>query len=600
MSFPADFAAILERERSPQKLPGPLTVNHLCTVAADVILLQNSPTDFLSPVLQYTYFLSSRRLVRTRKDSSSGSSSSSSSSFLPAASQVLRSSIIHIEIHHRLSRRQFSLFEIWRLDFVFLTVDCSTSSSTQVKTLTMRPSPTSAFSAHTFTNTARRNTILAWLLFSFGAFSSNAFVSRPSSQLKNGHTSLCDTEDPNNEVSPRLRVSSSSTAMEQKKNKDPLPDYGKTPVEVDKIHLEERSPKSKAWRRHDLFGSSIVNQTLADLEIDLDFQDTQKRINTIGLEGMSKEERTKRRRALNNLGIPPFAKFLRQQQQTMPKRKSPKVLQINIGLYCNQACGHCHVESSPLRTEEAMTADTAARCLELLKNTPSITTLDITGGAPELNPHFRFLVRMARSLRPDLEIIDRCNLTVLQEPGQEDLVEFLKENRVHVIASLPCYSAENVDTQRGSGVFERSISALIALNDAGYSKDPSLQLDLVYNPLGAFLPPPQGKLETQYKHQLMDNFGILFDQLFTITNMPIKRFADFLHRRGELEEYMELLVRNFNSDTVPQLMCLDTVSIGWDGRVSCGRPCGVSYVWQTSNFEKSSPPRYTTVISISN
>jgi radical SAM/Cys-rich protein len=175
---------------------------------------------------------------------------------------------------------------------------------------------------------------------------------------------------------------------------------------------------------------------------------------------------------------------------------------------------------------------------------------------------------MARSFRPDLEIIDRCNLTVLQEPGQEDLVDFLKDHRVHIVASLPCYSAENVDAQRGRGVFERSIAALIALNDAGYGRNKELALDLVYNPLGAFLPPPQDKLETQYKQKLADNFGILFDKLLTITNMPIKRFADFLHRRGEMEQYMDLLVRNFNPDTVQQIMCLDTVSIGWDGRVS--------------------------------
>lgn len=248
-------------------------------------------------------------------------------------------------------------------------------------------------------------------------------------------------------------------------------------------------------------------------------------------------------------------------------RAPTKILQINIGLYCNQACGHCHVESSPLRKDENMMAETAARCLELLKNSPSITTLDITGGAPELNSNFRYLVRMARELRPDLEIIDRCNLTVLQEPGQEDLVTFLKEQKVHIIASLPCYSEENVDTQRGNGVFERSIAALLALNDAGYGVDPSLPLDLVYNPLGAFLPPPQDKLEEQYKVRLAENFGILFNQLFTITNMPIKRFADFLHRRGELEEYMSLLVRNFNKNTVESLMCLDTVSVGWDGQI---------------------------------
>jgi radical SAM/Cys-rich protein len=215
-----------------------------------------------------------------------------------------------------------------------------------------------------------------------------------------------------------------------------------------------------------------------------------------------------------------------------------------------------------------MTAETAAQCLELLKATPSITTLDITGGAPELNAHFRFLVKMARSFRPDLDIIDRCNLTVLQEPGQQDLVPFLKEQKVHIIASLPCYSQENVDSQRGNGVFERSIAALLALNEAGYDgTDPKLQLDLVYNPLGAFLPPEQSKLEAQYKQELDHNFGILFDQLFTITNMPIKRFADFLHRRDELKGYMDLLVRNFNAETVPKLMCLDMISVGWDGKI---------------------------------
>jgi radical SAM/Cys-rich protein len=215
-----------------------------------------------------------------------------------------------------------------------------------------------------------------------------------------------------------------------------------------------------------------------------------------------------------------------------------------------------------------MLAETAAQCVKLLKATPSITTLDITGGAPELNMCFRYLVRMAREVRPDIVIIDRCNLTVLQEPGQEDLVEFLKEHKVQVIASMPCYSEENVDQQRGNGVFERSIAALLALNEAGYGIEGSgLLLDLVYNPLGAFLPPEQQKLEEQYKVQLEENFGILFNQLFTMTNMPIKRFADFLHRRGELKDYMELLIRNFNVDTTKSLMCLDTVSVGYDGKV---------------------------------
>jgi radical SAM/Cys-rich protein len=400
-------------------------------------------------------------------------------------------------------------------------------------------------------------------------------TSSSSSSSSSSSTHLRDTEDSNVPLSS-AKVNSSPKS---KKSSKPLPDFGKTPVEIDKIRLE---PKKQQWRREDLFGSSLVEQTKMELLDDMDFQLVQQRLETLGQEGMTKEERAQRRRALDNLGVPPFAKFLAQQISTTPstgdesssvkphqlKRKLPTILQINIGLYCNQACGHCHVESSPLRKDEMMTAETAAQCLELLKNTPSITTLDITGGAPELNTNFRFLVKMAREIRPDLEIIDRCNLTVLQEPGQEDLVAFLKEQKVHVIASLPCYSEGNVDTQRGRGVFERSIAALLALNDAGYgSGDPTLKLDLVYNPLGAFLPPAQEKLEWQYKQQLADNFGILFDSLYTITNMPIKRFADFLHRRGELQDYMDLLVRNFNPDTVEKLMCLDMISVGWDGKV---------------------------------
>ena len=344
-----------------------------------------------------------------------------------------------------------------------------------------------------------------------------------------------------------------------------MPDYGKTPVEIQNIKLD----KADKWRRKDLFGNSLVEQTLDELERDDEFQATTKRYASIGPEKVSREERAKRRRALDGLGISSFSSFLVENAGVSKlERKAPTVLQINIGLYCNQACGHCHVESSPLRTAEQMTAETAAQCLKLLSATPSIKILDITGGAPELNKNFRYLVRVARSLRPDLEIIDRCNLTVLQEPGQEDLPKFLKENGVRVIASLPCYSAENVDQQRGNGVFDRSIAALLALNEAGFGvPDSDLYLDLVYNPLGAFLPPEQEKLEVQYKQVLEENFGIVFNSLFTMTNMPIKRFADFLHRRDELKQYMDLLSRNFNSDTLGQLMCLDTVSVGWDGRV---------------------------------
>ena len=344
-----------------------------------------------------------------------------------------------------------------------------------------------------------------------------------------------------------------------------LPDYGKTSVDIDQITID---PKQK-WRRKDLFGTTLLDQTMEDLQTDQDFILTTERLKTVGAEQMTKEERIQHRRALDSLGVLNFNEFLAKQLQPdngILQRQQPQVLQINIGLYCNQACGHCHVESSPLR-KEMMSAETAAQCLRLIQNTPSITTLDITGGAPELNQNFRYLVRMARQIRPDIQIIDRCNLTVLQEPGQEDLVQFLKENKVNIIASMPCYSEQNVDQQRGNGVFDRSIAALLALNEAGYGTTDALRLDLVYNPLGAFLPPPQAKLEEKYHQVLEQNFGILFHSLFTMTNMPIKRFADFLHRRDELKDYMDLLVRNFNKDTTKSLMCLNTVSVGYNGNI---------------------------------
>lgn len=226
-----------------------------------------------------------------------------------------------------------------------------------------------------------------------------------------------------------------------------------------------------------------------------------------------------------------------------------------------------------------MTMEVILQCLTILKNTPSITTLDITGGAPELHEHFRTLISMARTIRPDpndLDIIDRCNLTVLYEPNQgNDLIQFLQRHHVHIVASLPCYSEANVNAQRGNQVFERSIAALIAFNDAGFGitdleqdnddAAPTYKLDLVYNPAGAFLPPPQDKLQEQYKEQLYSNFGIVFNDLFTITNMPIQRFADYLYRRDELIEYMDLLVRNYNPATIENVMCQNTVSIRYDG-----------------------------------
>jgi len=349
-----------------------------------------------------------------------------------------------------------------------------------------------------------------------------------------------------------------------------LPDYGNTSVEVDQHTLDNK------WRRRELFGQSLIDQTKEEMLNNSDFQETAQKLSEIGLKGMSKEERTKRRRALDALGVPSFNQFLAQKlgpdgsqnkHEMILTRKSTQVLQLNVGLFCNHACGHCHLESSPLR-QETMSKEIAAQCMTLLYNTPSITTLDITGGAPEMQEQFRYIVSMARDLRPDLDIIDRCNLTVLQEPGQEDLVEFLVKHKVHVVASLPCYSADNVNKQRGSGVFDRSISALLALNEAGYGKPGSkLYLDLVYNPLGAFLPPEEKALESKYKEVLDKDFGIVFHSLFTMTNMPVKRFTDFLYKRDELKDYMDLLVRNFNPETVDNLMCGNTISVGFDGKV---------------------------------
>lgn len=277
---------------------------------------------------------------------------------------------------------------------------------------------------------------------------------------------------------------------------------------------------------------SLVPSSIQHVEEDEEHKTTAENLRKMGQERLTLEERKKRRRALDALGVPSFQDFLAGKGVELIKRDI-EILQVNIGLYCNQACNHCHVESSPKRSE-AMQADVAMRCIELLKSSPAVHTLDITGGAPELNPQFKFLVEEGR--RHGVEVIDRCNLTVLSEPGQEGLASFLAENRVRIVASLPCYSEKNVDTQRGSGVFEKSIEGLMQLNQLGYGQEGSgLSLDLVYNPLGAFLPPEQGGLEANYKKKLMEDYGIVFNNLFTLSNMPIKRFADFLHRRGELK-----------------------------------------------------------------
>ncbi len=245
------------------------------------------------------------------------------------------------------------------------------------------------------------------------------------------------------------------------------------------------------------------------------------------------------------------------------RRKAVTTLQINLGKLCNQACLHCHVDAGPTRTEN-MEKKTVTRLMELMGQSPTLETVDLTGGAPELNPHFRRLVKAARDL--GLQVIDRCNLTVLFEPGQEDTAEFLARNRVQVVSSLPCYSRENVEKQRGKGVFGKSIDALLKLNALGYGKAGSgLRLDLVYNPVGPSLPPAQHTLEQDYKRILRQDFGIEFNTLFTITNMPIHRFAHYLERENRLEEYMDLLRNSFNPMAANGVMCRDLVSISWDG-----------------------------------
>jgi radical SAM/Cys-rich protein len=258
----------------------------------------------------------------------------------------------------------------------------------------------------------------------------------------------------------------------------------------------------------------------------------------------------------------PFSRTL--QRHGLALDRTPlEILQVNLTARCNLACTHCHVESGPKR-REALYARGVARLIELMGTAPALHTLDLTGGAPELHPQFRELVAAGRAR--GLKVIDRCNLTVLFEPGQEDTADFLARQGAAVVASLPCYTPENVNRQRGKGVFGQSISALQQLNALGYGQpDSGLELDLVYNPLGARLPPSQQSLEDDYRQRLGDDFGIAFNRLFTITNMPIKRFLHELERDGELDHYMQLLIDHFNPRAAEGVMCRNLVSVGWDG-----------------------------------
>ncbi|MEH6558597.1 MAG: arsenosugar biosynthesis radical SAM (seleno)protein ArsS [Oceanicoccus sp.] len=245
------------------------------------------------------------------------------------------------------------------------------------------------------------------------------------------------------------------------------------------------------------------------------------------------------------------------------KRAKLETLQVNLGYKCNLSCVHCHVNAGPNRTE-AMDKKTIDLVLEYIDQN-TISALDLTGGAPEMNPHFRYLVSEAR--KRGVEVIDRCNLTILLEPGYETLAQFLVEQQVTITASLPCYEEENVEKQRGKGVYAESIEALQLLNGLGYGVDKSLPLNLVYNPSGTELPPPQQQLELDYKQQLGSQFGIEFNQLYTITNMPISRFGAVLMAHGEFDNYMDLLKDNFSADNLPTIMCRNLISVDWQGFV---------------------------------
>src|SRR4030095_10375725 len=242
-----------------------------------------------------------------------------------------------------------------------------------------------------------------------------------------------------------------------------------------------------------------------------------------------------------------------------------EVLQVNVGKLCNLTCVHCHVNAGPKR-KEIMKRQTIDRIIDWFVHT-EIPTIDLTGGAPEMIPDFRYFIERVRALTPKRRVIDRCNLTILLEPGYTDLPRFLARHEVEIIASMPCYTPENVNAQRGEGVFDGSIKALQLLNSFGYGIDPALPLQLIYNPNGAFLPGSQQQLEVDYKRELWEHFGIVFNKLYTITNLPIARFASYLKNNGKYAEYMTLIADAFNPQTVNGLMCRSMINVSWRGEV---------------------------------
>ena len=271
----------------------------------------------------------------------------------------------------------------------------------------------------------------------------------------------------------------------------------------------------------------------------------------------------KQKEILNQFEAKPFTKTLETYKQKTLKSFSLKVFQINVGKICNQACHHCHVDASPIRTE-SMNLQTAQKCVEIVKSLgDEVEIIDITGGAPEINPHFKYLVESFAALNK--HIIDRCNLTILEEEGHENLHHFLKKHQVEIIASLPHYSASRTDQQRGNGIFDKSITALKKLNQLGYGKEKTLPLNLVYNPTGIFLSSSQQQLEREFKENLKAKHKIIFNHLYCINNMPISRFLLSLVKKNKFNQYMQTLKDAFNINTIPFLMCRNQVSIGYDG-----------------------------------
>ena len=283
--------------------------------------------------------------------------------------------------------------------------------------------------------------------------------------------------------------------------------------------------------------------------------------------GVSKQLEVLKNGVFSNGKLPLFKDKLKEVNIPDIKKGQLKILQLNIGYMCNQTCSHCHVDAGPSR-KEMMSIEVLNRCLNLMIEN-KIETVDITGGAPEMHPNFSWFVRSIREKTKVDEIIVRSNLTIiLANKKFFDLPNFFADNRIHIISSLPFYNKEKTDNQRGKGVFDKSISALKKLNKVGYGKaNSNLKLDLVYNPSGAFLPPDQSLLEIKFKEKLYNDFKIEFNNLFTITNLPISRFLDYLIASENYEEYMETLVNRFNPNATKELMCKNTISVSWEGNI---------------------------------